>query len=55
MSGIDLYLSPAQDDPEPIQPVVGFRQHQSLTQLATQAHNKLKIQKAPDPATNNVA
>ena len=37
MSDIDLYLSPTQVDPEPTEPVVGFRPHQSLTKLAPQA------------------
>ena len=41
MSDNGLYLNPTQVDPEPTNPVVGFRPHQSLTQLATQlAHQK---------------
>ena len=41
MSDINLHLNPTQLDPEPKQPVVGFRPHQSLTQLAThEAHQR---------------
>ena len=32
---IDLNQTPAQEDPKPTQPEMGFRLHQSLTQLAT--------------------
>ena len=42
-SDIDLYLDPAQVDSEPTQPMVDFRQYQSLTQLALKQHTQSGI------------
>lgn len=54
-SGIDLFRSPSKESPEPTHPVAGFRQHQSMTQLAPKVAHPKDIPKGSRPCWVNSA